>query len=87
MSPGGSVASSLCQVVLGTQSLTFLLLGRSVARVVLCSISRLLYELEFLGVDGFAVVLWFDFNGLFDVQEIVRACLIHFGLRGLLRAS
>ena len=77
----------LCQVVLGTQSFAFLRrLGRIVARVVLRSIPRFLYELEFLGVDGFAVVLWFDFNGLFDVQEIVSACLIHFGLRGLLRA-
>ena len=44
------------------------------------AITWLLYELEFLGIDGFAVVLWFDFNGLFDVQEIVRASLIHFGL-------
>ena len=34
----------------------------------------------FLGVDSFTIVLWFDFNGFFDVQEIVRASLIHFGL-------
>ena len=69
---------------------TFFTLGGDIAfngLFYIMSWFRFLYELEFLRVDGFAVVLWFDFNGFFYVQEIVRACLIHFGLRGRLRAS
>ena len=46
-------------------------------RCVVChAIPRFLYELEFFRVDGFTVVLWFDFNGLFDVQEIVHAAFV-----------